>query len=171
MTRAQRRFLLVDQCIVVGVINFFLNAAIAWNLFRAVERVPMTGGSQNVLSDVLGTFFLLPLILCLIITALVRRQVRSGKLAALHWDRVTHPLYRRLPASAFLRGLALAVTCTIALGLPVFGLMAALGVTSVTYWELIIAKGVYSGVLAAAVSPVIAYAALGDRLDVPPTTA
>ncbi|MFW6093245.1 MAG: hypothetical protein ACODAC_04670 [Pseudomonadota bacterium] len=162
MTDAQRRFLLVDQCLVGGAINFVLNAAIVWYLFRALEQVPMTGGSQNILGDVVGTFFLLPLILGLIVTGLVRRQVRSGKLAALQWDRTSHPLYRRLPASSFPRALILAIVCTILLGLPLFGLAAALGVTSVPYWDFVVAKGTYSGALAAAVGPVVAYAALGD---------
>ncbi len=171
MTNAQRRFLLVDQCIVGGAINFVVNAAIAWYLFRAMQQVPMTGGSQNVLGDVIGTFFLLPLAVCLIVTPLVRRQVRSGKLAALHWDRTAHPWYRRLPVSSLMRGLQLGVASTVVLGLPLFGLMAAFGVTSMTYWDFVIVKGIYSGVLAAVVSPVIAYAALGDQVEVATTAA
>lgn len=171
MSKSRRHFLIVDQCIVSGAINFVLNAAFAWYLFRAMAQVPMTGGSQNVLGDVIGTFFLLPLAVCLIVTPLVRRQVRSGKLAALNWDRTTHPLYRRLPASSFMRGLVLAVACTLALGLPLFGLMVAFGVNSMAYWNFVVVKGAYAGVLAAMVSPVIALAALGDQPSVAPATA
>lgn len=171
MTNEQRRFLIVDQGIVGGVINFVVNGAIAWYLFRAMAQVPMTGGSQNILGDVVGTFFLLPLIVCLIVTPLVRRQVRSGKLAALNWDRATHWLYRHMPASSFMRGLVLGVACTIVLGLPLFGLMAAFGITSMAYWDFVITKGVYAGVLAAIISPVIAFAALGDQLEVAPASA
>lgn len=169
MTNAQRRFLIVDQCIVGGLINFVVNGAIAWYLFRAMARVPMTGGSQNVLGDIVGTFFLLPLVVCLIVTPLVRRQVRGGKLAALSWNRDTHSLYQRLPVSSFVRGLLLGAACTIALGLPLFGLMEALGITAMTYWNFVIIKGVYAGVLAAMVTPVIAYAALGDQLEEAPS--
>ncbi|HYW02596.1 MAG TPA: hypothetical protein VFA86_01525 [Gammaproteobacteria bacterium] len=166
MSGALRRFLVVDQSIVGFVINFLINAVIAWYFFRAMAEVPLTGGSQNILGDIIGTFFLLPLIACVIVTPLVRRQVRSGKLAAFHWDRSTHRIYRLLPRSSFFRGVVLGIVCTIVLGLPLFGIFQAAGLHALGYWRFVFVKGIYAGLLAALIIPVMAYAALGDARPV-----
>lgn len=162
MSGALRRFLIVDQGIVGFVINFLINAAIAWYFFRAMAEVPLIGGSQNILGDIIGTFFLLPLIACVIVTPVVRRQVRSGKLAAFHWDRSGHRVFRLFPRSSFFRGVVLGIACTLVLGLPLFAIFLAAGVHSLSYWQFVFVKGIYAGTLAALIIPVMAYAALGD---------
>ena len=77
-----QRFLLIEQGAVPTVFNFALNGAIAWALFRSAEEVPLWGES-SVGVDLLATAFLLPFLTCLIVSAIVARHVRDGKVPPL----------------------------------------------------------------------------------------
>src|SRR5262245_37741695 len=86
MSRGHRRYLLVEQCVGSAVVNFAINAAIAWALFRGLERVPLWG-DQSIMGDTVATSVILPFITALIVTPLARREVRTGRLAPLGWTR------------------------------------------------------------------------------------
>ena len=77
--------------------NFLLNGAIAWLLFRSLERVPLWG-QQSIAGDTIGTCFFLPFFTALIVTPLVRRRVRAGSVAPLGVDARDHPPLGWLPA-------------------------------------------------------------------------
>jgi hypothetical protein len=81
MSARHLRFLLLEQGIGAAVVNSLLNGAIAWLLFRSLERVPLWG-QQSIAGDTLATCFFLPLIPTLIVTPLVRRRVLAGTVAA-----------------------------------------------------------------------------------------
>ena len=82
LTAPHRRFLLVDQGLVPFALNFVLNGAIAYALFRSAKSVPFLGQS-SIVGDTLVTSFLLPFATCLIVTGLIHKQVTQGKVLAL----------------------------------------------------------------------------------------
>ena len=82
LTAPHRRFLLVDQGLVPFALNFVLNGAIAYALFRSAKSVPFLGQS-SIVGDTLVTSFLLPFATCMIVTGLIHKQIVAGKVAAL----------------------------------------------------------------------------------------
>jgi hypothetical protein len=82
LSARHRRFLLFDQGVVPGVVNFLIVGGIAWAMFGSQSELPMFG-TTSVASELLATGYLLPLITCLINGPIVRSQVKSGKLPPL----------------------------------------------------------------------------------------
>jgi len=160
LTSEQRRFLWLGQSPVGFGINVVLAGAIGWAMFRGTGTIPLWGES-SIGGDTLGTSFFLPLISCMIVTPLVRSQVRKGATSAFtgalaSWLR---PFQVSVPARAVALGfvsLALggggAVALLSVLRVEAFGFAAFLG------WKVL-----YAGVLGALVSPAIALLALADR--------
>src|SRR5260370_7320498 len=81
-TPAQRRYMLLDNGVGPFVINFLINAVIAWLLFRHATHVPLWGQS-SIAGDTIATSFLLPLITCLIVTPIAPGRGRSALLPQL----------------------------------------------------------------------------------------
>ncbi len=159
LSSAQRRHLVVGQSIVPALINFVLNGAIGFAMFRSVAELPLFG-DPSIVADTLGTCFFLPAITCLIVTPIVRGRVRKGvaqPLAALPgW---LAPFHRSLLQRAFALGLA---TVALAGGLAVLALLA-LGVEALAFTPFLFFKAVFAGLLGGLVTPLIALLALADR--------
>ena len=160
LSAEQRRFLWVGQSLVPFAINLVLNGAIGWAMFRGAESVPLWGAS-SIGGDTLGTSFFLPAITCLIVTPLVRGQVRRGAVPAFagglaSWLR---PFQRPLG----LRACALGLVCVPLAGGLAIVLLSVLGVGALDFAPFLGLKALYAGVLAALVTPVIALLALADR--------
>src|SRR5215475_6435530 len=101
-----RRFLLLEQGAIPTVFNLLLNGLIAWGLFRSSPAVPLWGESSLGV-DLLATAFLLPFLTCLIVSSLVARHVRSGKVPPLPLGQPPHShWFQRSPST---RGLLLGV--------------------------------------------------------------
>ena len=82
-----RSFLIVHQGVVPTLFNLVLNGVIAWLLFRSAASVPLWGESGMGI-DLLATAFLLPFLTCVIVSRLIGRQVRSGKLTPLPIEQI-----------------------------------------------------------------------------------
>jgi hypothetical protein len=161
MSPAHRRYLLLEQGVGAGVVNFVLNAGIAALMFRGATTVPLWG-QQSIAGDTIGTTFLLPLITCLIVTPLAQRQMRAGALSALGWTRSSHPVLGWLPRRTFPRGLALGVICVV-LAAPVsIWALGALQVTAMSFGRFVLCKAAFAAVLGAVVTPVIALWAIAE---------
>jgi hypothetical protein len=154
MSSHHLRFLLLEQGIGAAVVNFLLNGAIAWLLFRSVERVPLWG-QQSIVGDTFGTCFFLPFFTVLIVTPLVRRRVTGGALAALDWTRETHPLLGWLPSGTGRRALVLGAVCAAVVGPPSVWLLGRLQVTDLTFWSFVAFKAAFAAGLGLLVTPVI----------------
>ena len=87
MSHQHRRFLVVEEVLGSTIVNFLLNAGIAWYLFRKAESVPLWGAS-SIGVDTLVTAFVLPVLTALIATFIVRRQVMRGKLLPIPADEI-----------------------------------------------------------------------------------
>ena len=140
------------------VINIPLNGALTRLTFPPVPLLPLLARGPCVLFDTLGTSLSLPLITCLLLTAVVRRLVRSGAM-----PRATPTgLVARLPGSAFLRGLLLGALALLFVGLPTVAALAVVGVEALGLGAMVAYKVVFSVALGTLITPPIVLAALGD---------
>lgn len=160
LSAEQHRFLWIGQSLVPFAINVLLNGAIGWAMFRGVETVPFWG-EASIGGDTLGTSFFLPAITCLIVTPLVRGQVKKGAAPAFGgplagWLR---PFQRGLA----LRAVAFGLACVVVAGAPAVLLLSALGIEALDFGPFLGWKALYAGGLAALVTPAIALLALADR--------
>lgn len=79
LSSGQRQYLLVGQCVIPIAINFVLNGFIGLLMFHGVNPVPTWGIQSSAGPDLIGTCFFLPAITCLIVTPIIRRHMKSGK--------------------------------------------------------------------------------------------
>ncbi|MBW2425644.1 MAG: hypothetical protein JRG86_15470, partial [Deltaproteobacteria bacterium] len=115
LSERHRRFLLVEQGLIPTVFNLVLNGLIAWALFRSAAAVPLWGES-SIGVDLVATSFLLPFLTCIIVSALVGRQVDAGKMPRLPSDQFPHSGWFR--RSSFVRGLFLGVAGVLFAAIP-----------------------------------------------------
>ncbi len=165
LSSPQRMYVLVAQCIIPVAINFVLNGAIGLLMYRGVDPVPTWGFESSAGLDLLGTCFLLPAITCLIVTPLVRRDIRSGKV-----ERVTQSQHipgwllffqRPLAMRALFFGLAPLV---IVGGLVAAGLLLA-GPVNFGHSSFLWLKASFSALLGGVVTPIIGLVALTESSE------
>jgi hypothetical protein len=161
MSREHLRYLIVEQGAGAAIVNFVINGVIAWLSFRSLQTVPLWGG-KSIGGDLIGTDLLLPLITCLIVTPLAKKQIENGRLSRLMWRRTSHPALRLLPSRTLLRAILIGVICVALIAPPSVAALMAAGVSELRFWPFIWFKAVYAAVLGALVTPVIALCALGD---------
>jgi hypothetical protein len=169
LSENQRKYLIQDQIIGSAVFNALLNALFAWLTFRHHASVPMKG-DPSIIGDAIGTAVLLPLLTCLIVTPLVRKAIKTGKVTPLSIPSPGRSMVLWLPSLSFLRGLVLALgalaTCTPAL----LGLLVLAGVEQLSVGTFIFIKTIYAAAMAALCAPVIALYVMASesRLAVEP---
>jgi len=167
LSQRHRRFVLIDQGLVPMVFNVVLNGAIAWALFRAVAEVPLWGDS-SVGMDLLFTAFLLPFLTCLIVSRLVARDVRSGKLPPLPGVQLPHS--RWFERASWKRGLLLGVCGVVFAAVPLVWALSLGQARPFPTSSFVVFKAVWAGGLAALVTPIVGWWALASAsrpLDVP----
>ena len=150
---SHRRFFRIDQCLVPGLINFALNAAIATWVLGAHERLTVWG-EAGVGTDLLVTGFLLPFLTCLIVSQVIARQVRSGKVEPLPAAALSDSGLHERPI--VVRAALLAVGAVALVSLPTVLALDWSG-ASFSLAGFVVFKGVWAGALAAAISPPIAW--------------
>ena len=156
------RFLVLEQGIGSALFNFLLNGAIAWLLFRGLERVPLWG-QQSIAGDTVATCFFLPFLTTLTVTPLARNRVRTGSLTALPWTRQTHPPLRWLPEGTVKRAFLLGIATALLIGPLTVALLAWANVQDLSFWQFIWVKAAFAAVLALIVTPIISiWAIVGD---------
>ena len=168
---ATRRYIFVGFVVITFLINVAINALLGYLAFGEQESVGTWALQNGAAADTIGTCFFLPLISCLIVTNVVRRQVRSGVVDAIEWKPTASSL------SVLLRWFAKSNLIVRALvfgwvGLIVFGPLVFLG-----YWFIasetiestpfICFKAISSGVYGIGVTPLIAVAALIQKPSSP----
>lgn len=144
-----------------AIINFIINGAIAWAIYRPMAAVPIWG-ERSIAGDTFSTAFLLPFFVCLIVTPLTHRKVRRGEIPALCWRRVSHPVLGRLPSSAILRALVFGIFCAISVASFTVFALGALGINEMALLPFLTFKSTFAAILAGVVAPVSARLALGD---------
>jgi hypothetical protein len=142
------------------LVNFPLNAAIAWLAFRGAGEVPFWG-SQSIAGDTIGTCFVLPLITTLIVTPLCRRGVRTGAMPPLAWTDRMRATLGRLPSGTLARGIVLGLLAALVVAPPALAALRALGVDGMRLGPFVLFKAAFAAALGVLVTPPIAAYALG----------
>ena len=159
MSPAHRRFLLLEEGVGSVVVNLIINSVIAFLTFRGAASVPLWG-QQSIAGDTIGTTLILPLVTCLIVTPLARRQVRSGRLAPLAGT----PLgLQWMPARTLSRGAVLGAISAVVVAPPALAVLTLLSITQQSFWGFVVFKAAFAAALGAVVTPLIAlWAISGD---------
>jgi len=166
MTKIHRRYLVVDQGIVAGVIDAVINAGFVFLFFRSMTVIPVSG-QTSMTGDLIITSFLLPFFTVLIATPLIRAQVRNRAIPPMEPPRTEHPLLRRLPHGTFWRALIFGTLFLATLGPICVAGFAAFGVTGWSFQQFLVFKALFAAIFGAAVTPIIAFCALADSGDRP----
>ncbi|MGH7630382.1 MAG: hypothetical protein ACREOF_13575 [Gemmatimonadales bacterium] len=146
MTKPAAQYLR-EQAVVSAAINLLLNGALAWLLYRRLAVVPL-GGEQGLVADLLITAFLVPLLVSLIATPLVRRDVARARVERQPLAAPNPRLLRRLPSNALALGLLLGLIAAIVIGGLTIGLLRVLGVDGLTFGASAMFKAGFAGLLA-----------------------
>jgi len=154
-----RRFLWIEQGVIPGVFNLVLNGAIGWALFRSLQAVPLWGQS-SVGVDLLATAFLLPFLTCLIVSALVARDVRAGRVPPLPAAQLPHSQWFRRSVSA--RGLLLGLSGVLFGAAPVVWALTLGQAEPIPFSSFVMFKAVWAALLALLVTPLIGWWALAS---------
>ena len=155
ISREHRRFLIVDQAIGPIVVNILLNGVIAWLTFRSVRSVPLWGQS-SIAADTFGTALILPIITSLIVGAVVRHQVRRGRLAPLAATS-SSPWVRR---ASWQCGVALGAAAMVVVAAPVVAWFALDGPIEMELWRFVWFKAAFAAGLGLLVTPLLGWWAL-----------
>ena len=161
-----RSFIFWHAIIGAAFVNFALSALFAWLSVRNEDSVPRWAAplvdKPSTISDTLGTFFILPLLTCLIFTAVARRELRHSRVQPLGWTWSPKSTLRRLPRGTLRRGMALGVLCLVALGPPAIALIVALDVDDLSVGEFVWYKAFFGVFLGMVVTPIVALWALSE---------
>jgi hypothetical protein len=162
----QRRWIFLNAVLVAAVINAILNAAIAWLSVRSEDSVPLWAvplvDKPSMITDTVGTFFVLPLITTLVITTAAWHDLRRGRLAPLDWAPASPAFTSRLPATRLRRGLVLGAICAVVLGPLAVLVLVALDFGDLSVGEFVLYKAIFGVVFGALVTPPIAMLAMAD---------
>lgn len=138
------------------LLNILLNGAIAWMLLKSSETL-LWGGDKGFAGDMIGTAFFMPFIVALIVIAVQRKKVATGKREALTLDRSGwgQKMASRFPQSLWLNALLFGFAGALVLaplslaGLWVFDIHQF----SPLHYSLF--KGIWAGAIAAVLVPVM----------------
>jgi hypothetical protein len=165
LSAAQHKYLVHDQIIGAGIFNLLLNAGLTWLSFRHHKLVPMTG-DPSIVGDTIGTALIMPLLICLIASPLVRKAMKAGKVDAFSESSRVRSILRWLPAWSFVRGLVLGLVCVAWFAPPLLLLFKLAGVENMSVGGYVLVKSLFAGALAAVVSPVVAMYVLATTAPV-----
>jgi hypothetical protein len=158
-SREHRRFLIVDEIVGPAIVNFLLNAGIAWFLFRKLASVPLWG-SQSIAADTLGTAFVLPVLTALIAGLLIPARVVRGKLSPVPAALLRPTMWSR--RSGVVRGALLGVAAVVLVATPVVLLLPRLGVAELSRSTFIWFKASFAAGVGILVTPLLGWWALMD---------
>src|SRR5262245_13066404 len=125
LSREHRRFLVVDQLIGAAVVNFLINAALAWLVFRRVPSVALFA-SPGIAADTLVTALVLPVLTAFVAAFVVRLRVVRRELPPLALATLRESAWSR--RSTLFRGMLLGVAAVVLTALPTVAVFALVGV-------------------------------------------
>ena len=159
LSRAHRRFLIVEEIVGSTIVNFLVNGGLAWFLFRSAASVPLWGRS-SIATDTLVTAFVLPLLTALITSFFVRAQVNRGKLPPIPPAEIRSSWWLRRSSAG--RGVLLGLAAVGLAGMPVVLLFALAGPAQLSPTSFIVFKASFAAAVGAVVTPLLGWWALVD---------
>jgi hypothetical protein len=160
LTPKQKRFVGV-QTIGTVVVNGLSGALFAWLLVHAEGE--SLWGQKGLMSDIWATTFLTGWLMSIIMSAVIRKYVQSGKVEVTPWDWSKHRILRFLPRARGRRNLLIGFAAAIIFSPPLMALVYLLGIDPWSFTMVLVSKVVYGMFLGIALGPIIATAAIvGD---------
>jgi hypothetical protein len=159
MSHQHRRFLVVEEVVGSTIVNFWLNAGIAWFAFHRATTVPLWGVS-SIAVDTLVTAFVLPVLTAIVATFIVGRQVARGKLLPIPADEIGASRWLRW--RGWQRGVLLGIASVILVATPLVIVLTLVGPTALSRTHFIWFKGSFAAGLGALVTPLLGWWALAD---------
>lgn len=163
MSHDYRKYL-VGQGLIGAGINFLLNGVIGWMLYRHLSYIPLYG-DRSLAGDIVVTSLLLPVLVCLIATPLIRSEVRRGRLPAASWLRPGPSRAAHLPGNLLFRGMVVGVLSALLVSPVTIWALRTLGVEGLGFWTFVAFKAGFAAGLAAVITPMVAALALRDGLS------
>jgi hypothetical protein len=168
---SHRRWILINSVIISALWNLFINGAIAWVSSKGHPHIPIWStpllGGPNLITDTIGTLFLLPFTTCIGVTFGVRQAQGKGVLSNLEDHQKGPPWLAKLPGTVLGRSTRLGLIVLRALGpLSVIVLLIWFG-TGIERSTFIVYKSILGCALGLAVTPFIALAVMGDPYGEP----
>ena len=157
LSNEHRRYLLVNQMAVPAIFNVVLNGLLAWLILRHNAFLTLWGEGA-VGPDLLLTAFLLSFLSCLIVTKLINREITHGKVSRLASDQISDSGWHT--RSALARASLLGLAGVLLAAAPAVAALSWAGAEPMTVPWFVGFKAVWCGLLAAAISPLIAWWAL-----------
>ncbi len=164
MQSAHYRFIILEQMIVLAIINFILNGAIALGVNHGVKIIPLWG-LISISGDTFATAFILTLLVGIIVTPITRKKIQSGHLPHSNWRRSSNAILGILPQKTFARSFVLALIYTIIVAPTTVFVLWALNITQMHFWPFIIFKASFAAFMSVLVGPIVAICAIGDNED------
>lgn len=156
----------MNALLVTAVINAVVNAGMAWLSAGGRSRIPLWStpfvGGPSTLTDTAGTLFILPLITTIILTAVVRRELRRGRLDPLTCRGGIETLRLYLPPRPVGRGAVLGAICFVLLAPPVLALLLATGFGDISTGAFVVYKAIFGVLYGTLMTPLIAVLAIGS---------
>ena len=159
ISNEHRRFLLIDQCAMPTLINLVMNGLIAWFINRSASAVPIWGGA-SVTVDLLATSFLLPFLICVIVSSVVTRKVRSGKISPLPPNHF--PISRWFKRTPLMRGLFLGGAGVLFGAVPIVWTLSLGQAQPFAVMSYVTFKAVWAAMIASLVTPIVGWWALAN---------
>ena len=160
-----RRWLLYNAFLGTALVNLVLNGAFAWLGTWGHAEVPLWAsavGHPSILTDTIGTLFMLPFMTCVMCSAAVHRSQRRGELPALAPALRLPAWLRRLPGMTVRRGLTMGAV-TVAVMAPLAALaLVTVDAAGMSRLGFTVYKAVFGVILGSLVTPVIAVRAMSD---------
>src|ERR1035437_2357199 len=99
---AHRRWIVINAVVISAVSNLLINSAIAWitsysKHHIALWSIPLLGG-PNLITDTIGTLYLLPFTTCVVVRYAVRKSQGGGRLTNLETHQKGPSWLSNLPA-------------------------------------------------------------------------
>lgn len=149
------RYVLVETLISMAV-NAAFSAGFAFLVFGGRAEIGLWG-LDGLALDFAPQTFVIAMMSVLVPTALTRRRIKSGALAA------GRGAPSRLPASLIVRALLVAIVATLLLGGAATAMLAATWSGPLTFGAVLPLKIIYGALVALAVTPLALRAAFLDR--------
>ncbi len=141
------------ETLVSGISNTIFNGLIAWLLLRAGSNLTL-GGEHNFAIDVAATAFILPFIVTLIVIPLNQRKRAANKVASVRLDaRFTlESVLLRFPKNLWLRAFWFGLLTMLIVTPLTLAPLWVLGIHEFTPLAYSVFKGIWAGLVAAALT-------------------
>jgi hypothetical protein len=159
MAQSNFMYFVVGKAIVPAVVNFLINGAIAWGVFRSLSVVPVWG-DMSIGGDTLATAFLLPWATVLIAAPLIRKETVKGVAPPApdsSWVQLVPP-----SNTTWLYAILIGVVAVVLFGMPTAFAMQAMAAGGLALNSFLLFKATFAALLAAVVTPIIALSVMKE---------